>query len=348
MLRSRISLLPLVAAAALAIAGPAAAAFDSPRMVVFGPNELNAQGELQIRVEQARTDDATFRLTIYVPTGYGVSLTQAPGTQVGTVSAHAQANAISPDAILELTGTIQTQAYSAEAFPQGAACAGTAAINGVLVLVLTAAGQTLQVPMYASPAEGAEASLAQAKLTACLPSPYVPQAQGGAAFGAKLIDATLVFTAGFTSPARGTAYRWRAVFTPYTVATATPNPAGTVETQSLDLPGTRLTMTATVNRRTRRVTFSGRLGNTTDWFTRVRVQIRAGNRAVASGPTNDQGRYKATTGRLRPGTYTFRARGTVSGIEEECDAPISATIRCLAAQIAGFTITSGQLRVRIR
>ena len=66
------------------------------------------------------------------------------------MTARAQANAISPDAVLELTGTIQAQAYAPTTFPQGAACAETTAIDSVFVLVLTAAGQTLQVPMYAS------------------------------------------------------------------------------------------------------------------------------------------------------------------------------------------------------
>jgi hypothetical protein len=345
-IRFRFLLVGLAAVPSLVWAGTAAAAYESPRLSILGPNTPGSAGAIEISVAQTRTDDATFRLSIYVPPGYGLALAQAPGTQVGTVTARAQANAISPDAVIELTGTIQAQPYSPTTFPQGAACAGTAAIQTVFVLVLTAAGQTLQVPLYASAAEGAETAFAQAKLTACLPSPYVPPEQGGATFGAKLIDATLTFRTGFTSPAERTAYRWRALFTPYTVGTATPNPAGTVETQSLDLPGKALTMTARVNRRTRRVTFAGYLGNATDFFTGVRVQVRSGTRLVGSGRTNNQGRYSfQTTARLRPGRYTFVARATVGTIEEECDTP---SVRCLATTIHGFAAASRPVRVTIR
>jgi hypothetical protein len=347
-IRYRFLLVGLAAAVSLVWAGTAAAAYDSPRILVFGPNTLGSAGEVEITVAQTRTDDATFRLTIYVPQGYGFTLGPATGTQVGTVVAHAQANAISPDAVIELTGTIQAQPYAATTFPQGAACAGTPAIQTVFVLVLTAAGQTLQVPLYATPAEGPETAFAQAKLIGCLPSPYVPPEQGGATFGAKLMDATLTFRTGFTSPAESTSYRWRALFTPYTVGTATPNPAGTVETQSLDLPGTALTMTATVNRRTRRVTFAGRLGNATDFFTRFRVQVRQGSRVIASGLTNSQGRYRFQSRVLRPGRYTFAARATVGTLEEQCENPINPAVRCLTATIQGFTIQSRPRVVTIR
>jgi len=325
------------------------AAYTTPRIIVKNPNEKpGAGGVLTVRVEQTKEDDATFRLVIYIPKGYTMTLIPQEGQTLGTVVAQAQANAISPDAVIELTGTIQAEAYSPTTFPQGATCAGTPAIQSVFVLVLAAAGQTLRVPLYAAAAEGPETSFAQAKLIACLPSPYIPPEQGGATFGAKLIDAVLTFPSAFTSPAQSDGYVWRALFTPYTVGSAAPNLAGTVESQSIDLPGTSLTMTTTVNRRTRRVTYAGRLGNANAVFTGSRVQIRQGTRVIGTVRTNNQGRYRFQSRALRPGRYAFSARGTVNTIEQQCDTPTNPAVRCLAVTIGGFTITSRTVRVTIR
>src|SRR5438105_5017588 len=66
---------------------------------------------------------------------------------------------------------------------------------------------------------------------------------GRAAFGAKLL--TAVFTSNaFTNPPATGDYRWRALWTPYTPRTGSPNAAGSVETQSLVRIPTQLTVTA--------------------------------------------------------------------------------------------------------
>ena len=343
----RTAIVGCVAIAALALTGSALAAFESPTMAVQGPNNLRQQGEVVIVLNQRREDDAPFRVTIFVPQGYGFTIQTTAGTQLGTVAARAQANAISPEAVIELNGNIVAEPYSAAAFPQGAACAGTTAIDAVYVLVLQAAGQTLRIPVYVSRTTGGETAFAQGKMTACLSSPYRPVAQGGAQFGAKLITAALTFRTGFSAPQRAGAFRWRSVWTPYTVGSAAPNLGGTVETQAIDLPGTILPLRARQNPRTGRVTFSGVLGAGDIALTGIRVRVLRGRRAVATARTNRRGAY-TTTVRLRRGTYVLRAQAQVPLFAVACAQQISPTIRCLRATVGGFTMTSATIRLRVR
>ena len=351
MKRSRI-LAPFVAAlASLGLAGTATAAYESPTMAVVGPNALNFRGPLEITVVQNRDDDATFRLVIYIPRGYGTTFTQAPGTQVGTVEARVNARAIDPSAIVELQGVIRAADPAPyRTSPQSLGCVGAGStIDAVYLLVLQSpVPPPFEIPLYVTNiAAGPEAAYAQAKLTACLPSPNVPEAQGGARLGAKLVNAGLTFTSVFRSPARSNAYRWRSLWTPYTAGTAAPNAAGTVETQSVDLPGALVTIRASQNRRTRRVTVTGTFGNATRVAIGARVQILRGRRVVGRARTNNRGVYRATL-RLRRGRYTLRARASVETIASQCTAPISPSIRCLRSTVAGFSLTSRTVRIRVR
>ena len=347
----RLLVAALTALAALAAAGTATAAYESLSMAVVGPNALNRQAPLTIAIAQRREDDATFRLVIYVPRGYGATFNQSAGTQVGTVEAQVNARAIDPNALVRLQGSIRAAdpaPYRANA--QSLACVGAGnAIDAVYLLVLNSpVPPPFEIPLYVtSVTAGAEAAFAQAKLTACLPSPNVPEAQGGARLGAKLVSAVLNFTASFRSPARSNAYRWRALATPYSAGTAAPNPAGTIETQSVDLPGARVTIRAAQSRRTGRVTVTGTFGNATRVAIGARVQIFSGRRVVARVRTNNRGAYRATL-RLRRGRYTLRARAGVGAVASRCTAPISPSIRCLRSTVAGFSLDSRSVRIRVR
>ena len=351
MKRSRILATFVAALASLVLAGTATAAYESPTMAVVGPNALNTQGSLQIAVAQSRDDDATFRLVIYVPRGYGATFTQAPGTQVGTVEARVNARAIDPNAIVELPGMIRAADPAPyRTSPQSLGCVGAGnAIDAVYLLVLQSpVPPPFEIPLYVTNiGAGPEAAFAQAKLTACLPSPNVPEPQGGARLGAKLVSAALTFATVFRSPGSSNAYRWRSLWTPYTPGTATPNAAGTVETQSVDLPGAVVTIRAAQNRRTGRVTVSGSFGNATRVAIGASVQILSGRRVVKRVRTNNRGAYR-TTLRLRRGTYTLRARGSVRTIASQCTAPISPNVRCLRATVAGFSLASRSVRLRVR
>jgi hypothetical protein len=349
----RLVLLLGCALVALAVAGSALAAYTTPRLIIKNPSErLSAATALTIRVEQTKEDDATFRLAIFIPQGYATSLVPQEGQTLGTVKAQAQANAISPDAILELTGSIKGDTYSAAKYPVGQACVGAATIDAVYRIELTAAGQTLIVPMYVTAiASGPLATLFSGQLVACLPSPYVPPTAGGAAFGAKLINAELTFTGTFTNPTAAGDYRWSSVWTPYTVGTPTPNAPGTVETQSIDRLAAQLTQRAQV--RGRSVTLSGSLLENASAVPRARIQLLlgrtpAGVKAAGSATTNGRGAFTATLRNRAKGLWYARARVTVGDRAAPCVQRFE-PVPCLAANVGGFSVVSNQvIRFRIR
>jgi hypothetical protein len=340
----RLAIIACASVAALTLSGTALAAFTTPKLTILRP----ASGGLTIRAEQTREDDAPFQLIIYVPVGYQAQLVPQEGAQLGTVVARAQANAISPDAILELTGTIVGDpTFTPQEYTTGTGCLAVAGVAGppaaVYRLVLTAAGQTLIVPMYAVPATGAETAFASAKLIACLPSPYIPQAAGGAAFGAKLISADLTFPTLFTPPTGAAEQRWRSIWTPYVVPAASPNLAARVEAQAVLRAAGRLTLRAgTYNARSRRLSVRGSLGAAGP------VQLFLNNRRVATVRAGANGSFATSVRIARRGTYSLRARATVAASETSgCTASLPG-VNCLRATASGFTATSATVRVRIR
>jgi hypothetical protein len=98
---------------------------------------------------------------------------------------------------------------------------------------LSVAGQTLVVPIYVNPTSGAATALGAYKLTICLPPWDVPVGTPGRAFeGAQLLDAKFTVNKIFTTPTAAGLLRWDALFTPYTSAKGTPNPAATFEARA--------------------------------------------------------------------------------------------------------------------
>ena len=344
---------------ALVSTGAAMAAYTTPRLEILNPSErLGGGGPLTIRVTAARADDATFRLVIYVPQGYVSSLVPQDGTpQIGTVSGRIQVGAISPDAEAPFTGRILgDNTYTAQEYPQGAACTsglGTPTIDAVYILELTASGQTLRVPMYVSTiTAGPEATFASGRMVACLPSPYIPPAQGGATLGAKLVAANLTFPGRFTNPTTRGDYRWRAFWTPWTVGTATPNAAGTVETQAVDRLGAQLAITRARFARGF-VTVTGSLREGSRGRARAAVQIYLGRtargvRRVRIVRTNARGVY---TARIR-----WRARGPIfartrvaipTATQNGCTQRTNPSVNCIRTTISGYTLFNNR-RVRAR
>src|SRR6476619_1856080 len=213
----------------LAFAGSAFAAYTSPKLVVASltPQAAGSGGPVRVGVTVANTDDPTAKVQIYIPAGYQIG-TPAAGTKLGDVTATAAAADLG-GAILPLTGELQAVAAN----PTGAAQCQVAA-SQYWNLHLTAAGQTLDIPLYVVAANANEmASGYQAKLVVCLPPPDVPAGTPGrATFGAKLLSASFVASA-ITQPVASGDYRWTSLSTPYNPGKGTPNPAGTVETQSI-------------------------------------------------------------------------------------------------------------------
>ena len=255
----RLVLVVLAGFAALAFAGSAFAAYTPRLLVSHGLGRLGQSAQTIIEYHQERTDEALARLTIYVPLGYGVSTSMAAGTQIGAAQATVQARAVSPDIFLPVTGTIQADAPATYA-AQATSCTGTATHQAVFVLVLQASGRELRVPIFVDPAAGGETAFASFKMVICLPPPDIPEAAGGAAFGAKLVDASLVFNAGvFTNPASANIYLWRGVATPWTNHKPPVNAAGTVEARTAVALPVSISLTARWDAKRRVARLSGRI-----------------------------------------------------------------------------------------
>jgi hypothetical protein len=236
----RMLLLGLVSAAALSSAGTALAAYTSPSRRV-----TDDRSAVTIRFTASASDDPSAKLSFYAPTGYTATLNQAAGTTLGTVTAQGTATDLG-GALLPLTGTVQaraatgtfTSAPGSTPTPLAAAatqCTGTPAHTAFWVLILQAAGQTLELPVFVdSPAAGTNASaFASTSIQACLPPPDVPTGTPGrASFGFKLTQVDFKVNKIFAS-AGSSELRWRVLATPYTPNAGRANPAGSVEAQSV-------------------------------------------------------------------------------------------------------------------
>jgi hypothetical protein len=235
----RTIVLGLVGALALSTAGTAFGAYTSPRLGVADSKPVSS---MTINFSQAASDDPTAKLTFYAPTQYTATLTQPAGQTIGTVTAQGTAADLG-GALLPLTGTVQVRAANGTYLsgqtqvPIAAAaqqCTGTATHTAYWVLILQAAGQTLELPVFVDQVTAPPTSMfASSSIQACLPPPDVPAGTPGrATFGFKLTQVdfkvqNVYATAGTGQP------RWRVLATPYTPGRGTPNAAGSVEAQSV-------------------------------------------------------------------------------------------------------------------
>jgi hypothetical protein len=340
-----------VAALCAAVMPGSALAKYVPKLVVSHTPPNVGAAATTISIELTRDDDATAALTFYAPRGYTAPLSQAAGTQIGTVNATVQALAISADAILPLQGVIRTD--DPARYVANPCAPGTH--NAVWVLVLEAAGRTLNVPIYVdSVTSGPEATFAQVKLVVCLPPPDIPEAQGGAAFGAKLLTATLTLSqATITAPTAAGRYVWPAIFTPYGVKTGRPNVTGTVEARAVVPLPARLTLNGRItSRKNRTVALAGLLTEGGTGIAGATVELLVGGKRQFTGRTGSRGQYAFALRRRGRGkiTSTFRARARVPVRDVTaagCTTPTRPPVPCVSATEGAFTILSRAVRVTL-
>jgi len=236
---NRVALLACAAIASLAFAGSALASF-APKIVVSATGASGGATRLGVLVGNA--DDPTAKASFYIPSTYQVG-TPAPGTKLGDVTATASAADLG-GALLPLTGEL-------DAIPPTATTNAAATQCGVTPtqtwdLHLTAAGQTLDIPMFVAAGTAPEVASGYAfKLVVCLPPPDVPVGTPGrAVFGAKLLSATFTSSA-ITQPSTAGDYRWTSLWTPYNPGKGTVNAAGSVEVQGVRHIPTAVKLTVT-------------------------------------------------------------------------------------------------------
>jgi hypothetical protein len=198
---------------------------------------------------------APARLTFYVPQGYGLSLSASPGTALGGASAGVLTDS-SPSSPDFATGdlTVGNPAFGADAIAQACSAGGHAA---VWVASLKFEQQSLQTRVYVDATSGSEAAWGAFRLVVCLPSPFVPAAQGGAPLGAQFASFGLDFPV-TNPPATGT-YTWRMLVTPYLYGTATPDEPSTFEARARVLEPSVFTLKASYQTKGSTLLVSGRL-----------------------------------------------------------------------------------------
>jgi len=336
----------LVAAAAalsLAFAGSALGAYTPHLAITHTPLTLAGGGTTDLTISFDQTDDATAKVTIYVPQGYTGTLGQAAGTQLGTIDASIIASAISPTQPLPLKGVIQ--ADDPAKYVANPCSPGTH--EAVWLLRLQAAGTELAVPGYVDTVTApTEAPLGKFKLQFCLPSPYIPPTAGGAMLGAKLVSATLHLSNLFALPSENGSYGWTAVTTPYTVGSGVPNAAGTVQARAFVQLPAQLSLKAKVKKKLATLTGALRLNNT--GLAGVRVSLLSGSsrsklKAAGSATTGAGGAFSFRK-TVRKTTY-FRVKVTVATRSASCTGGVPG-IPCVGATANGFSAQSAIVRVK--
>ena len=137
-------------------------------------------------------------------------------------------------ALLPLDGKIIVAPPGAIPAAAQTACTQGQTPSATWLLVLTAAGQTINLPAYIIPTAGPETALGPAKLTFCLAPPDIPVDLGGATFGAKFLSAALSVDGVFSPVAQGA---WIAFWTPWQAGNGQVNKAGTVASPTGIAPG---------------------------------------------------------------------------------------------------------------
>ena len=327
--------------AVLALAGTSALAFVGNALATQRLSVQQTATSLTIKVTQAQSDPQPARIVIYVPTGYTINASAAPGTNIGRTTGSVFAR--DANIPLPLSGDVIVAPPNTNA----PGCA-TGTHLAVWLLDLQVAGQRIQIPVHVDPTAGAEAALGSYKLVVCLAPDDVPQGTPGRSpNGARLLEALFTTNNVFTVPA-GQAI-WKTITTPW--AGGVPNVAGTVETRSYVSAGTITIASRITNRRKRTLRITGRVSQAGAAVAGAQVSLLLNNRARFRARTSAAGNYSIVlrkTGRRT--TTTFQARVSVAERDitsAGCASPSVPGVACVSATASPFTAVSRRLRIRL-
>jgi hypothetical protein len=297
----RLVMLGGAAALALALAGAAPSASGPPAaqlVVVTFPAKFG--GGVGLELLPSEKTPAPARFVTYVPAGYAVDTSVAPGTRIGSLAALYYTKSIPFDFanVALRTGDPATL----PGVPAAQACApGPHAAFWTATFKVAKSSVTIR--FYVDPTTGGETSLGALKLVSCFASPYVPVGQGGAPGGLRydILAASLSRPTGsiVTNPNSGN-FLWRTLVTPYSVGTGTPNDAGSFEARTHVLIPYVLTAHARYLRKTKTVLVTGKLSA----LGQPRGAVRLAILATGKGLPTDWGKVRTHAN----GSYSLRRR----------------------------------------
>jgi hypothetical protein len=334
----------VVKLAVLAGAAVTALAFAGNALAVQKLSVSQTATSLTIKVTQAQTDQQPAKITIYVPTGYTINASAAPGSTIGTTSGSVFAR--DANIPLPLSGNVVVAPPNTNA----PGCA-TGTHLAVWNLALSVAGQSINLPVHVDATSGAEAALGAYKMVVCLAPADVPQGTPGRSpNGAQLLEANFTVNNVFQVPAASSV--WKAITTPYAPGTGLPNAAGTVETRALVSSGTLTLRARVTNKKKRTVRITGQLaqGGAGVAGSQVRLLLNgAASRFTAR--TSAVGAYSVVLRKTgKKSTTTFQARATVAERDVTstlCATPSLPPVPCVSGTASGFTAVSNRVRIRL-
>jgi hypothetical protein len=334
----------LLKLAVLAGAGTAALAFAGNALAVQKLSVTQTATALTIKVTQAQTDPQPARISIFVPSGYTLNTSAAPGTVIGTTSGSVFAR--DANIPLPLSGDVLVAPPNTNAAP-----CFTGTHLAVWLLRLQVAGQSIQLPIAVDPTSGTNAAFGAYQLVTCLAPSDVPQGTPGRSpNGAQLLEAVFTVNNVFQVPAAETT--WKALTTPYTAGTGVPNAAGSVETRALVGSGTLSLSTRVTNKKKRVLRVSGKL--TQAGAAVVGAQVRLllnGKSSKFTARTSPTGNYSVVLRKTgKKSATTFQARVTVAERDvtsTACQSPTLPVVPCVSATASGFTALSRRVTVRL-
>lgn len=347
------ALLAAFAVAALAFAPSAFAANSATISVTHDRMVLAGTKSTTLRITMPQANDPIAAINIFVPAGYTLNTSQAAGTTIGQVEAAAFSH--TTNLTLPLAGPVVV-GNPAQFTQQSTQCAGTPTSQAVWILQLSVAGQQINLPVYVNPTAGTtQSALGAYRITVCLPPYDIPEAQGGAAQGAQVLDVRFTINGVFTTPTATQRYVWDALFTPYTPKTGKANPAGTFQARAIEGLPVILTIRAKYLPKPNTWQLSGRLTEGGTGLAGVTIRLQRGQSAArltvrSSTKTGTTGTWK-TAGRLKPKKTTYFRASTSVG--ERADATgctgantTFAPAGCVSATKSPWSITSATVRIK--
>jgi hypothetical protein len=344
----RFGILVVACAFGLMVAGQAVAAF-TPKLSASATD-----AGATISYSQAATDDPPAAITFWVPSGFTSLLAFPEGEVIGTASGEAVAADLAGTK-LTLSGNITsalattTVSFAGSIVPLSSLavlCTGTATHTAYWVVNLSAAGQTLQVPVYVDdiPITTPLSDIANTTIKICLPPPDVAAGTPGrAALGAKVTSATLAPDTFSAPPAW---YRWLMTATPYSPGTGKVNAGGSVEVQSIDRTPQEISLKGTkVKGKAKTVVVTGKVSAGGKGVAGADVKVMIGKKVIAATKSKAGGTY-AVRVTLPVASATLTASATAPVRPGGACTATFPPIPCAGATIAGFTVKSTAVRVK--